>query len=156
MDGLIGVEGAQLYQTEREDIKIQFLFAEENIVIIGNSEQRVLKVSSIDKRSSPIDLSKFLFVQFIRANESKLDLVHEAVYNHGPFNHQYVVDDEHESLIFAVGSEVSNDEFDHLGKFSTILKFSSCIVMRTIPVRCTTLVKVVWEVVDSMTKPVFG
>ena len=35
-----------------------------------------------------------------------LNLVHEAAYHNGPFNSQYVTDYEHESLIFAVGSEV--------------------------------------------------
>jgi hypothetical protein len=41
-----------------------------------------------------------------------LDRVHEALYQHGPFNSQYVVDDEHESLIFAVGSEVIYHDLD--------------------------------------------
>ncbi len=35
-----------------------------------------------------------------------LHLLHESIYHNEPFNSQYVVDYEHESLIFAVASEV--------------------------------------------------
>ena len=44
MDGTIGAQGKKLYQTEREDVKIEFLFVQERILLIGTSERKVLKV----------------------------------------------------------------------------------------------------------------
>jgi hypothetical protein len=44
MDGTVGANGERLYQTEREDVKIQFIFAQEKIIIMSTSERRVLKV----------------------------------------------------------------------------------------------------------------
>jgi hypothetical protein len=35
-----------------------------------------------------------------------LHLLHESIYQNEPFNSEYVVDNERESLIFAVGTEV--------------------------------------------------
>lgn len=45
MDGTVGAQGKKFYQTEHQEIKIRFIFAHENIIIIGNSERRVLKVN---------------------------------------------------------------------------------------------------------------
>lgn len=42
----------------------------------------------------------------MRSNQTKLYLLHEAIYHNEPFNSQYAIDYEHETLIFAVNSEV--------------------------------------------------
>lgn len=44
MDGTVGAQGKKLYQTERDEVKIQFLFVQERILLIGTSERKVLKV----------------------------------------------------------------------------------------------------------------
>ena len=44
MDGTIGAQGKKLYQTERADVKIQFIFVQQRILLIGTSERKVLKV----------------------------------------------------------------------------------------------------------------
>jgi hypothetical protein len=52
MDGMIGAEGDLLYQTKTNDVKIKFIFVQDNIMIIGTSERRVLKVR--DKKEMKI------------------------------------------------------------------------------------------------------
>jgi hypothetical protein len=44
MDGIVGVNGEKLYQSIGSNIKIIFIFAQKNLVIIGTSERHVLKV----------------------------------------------------------------------------------------------------------------
>jgi hypothetical protein len=44
MDGTIGAVGDMLYQSITNDIKIKFIFAQDDIVIMSTSERRVLKV----------------------------------------------------------------------------------------------------------------
>jgi hypothetical protein len=44
MDGLVGAVGEVLYQSLVTNVKIIFIFAEENVVVIGTSERHVLKV----------------------------------------------------------------------------------------------------------------
>ncbi|CAF3638188.1 unnamed protein product, partial [Rotaria sp. Silwood2] len=43
IDGTVGAVGDLIYQTMRNDIKIKFIFAQDNIVIMGTNERRVLK-----------------------------------------------------------------------------------------------------------------
>ena len=44
IDGIVGAVGEMLYRTKTADIKIIFLFAQENIMIMSTSERRILKV----------------------------------------------------------------------------------------------------------------
>jgi len=44
MDGMIGAQGDMLYQTKTNDVKIKFIFVQDNIVILSTSERRILKV----------------------------------------------------------------------------------------------------------------
>jgi hypothetical protein len=44
MDGTVGVIGEKLYQSIGSNVKIIFIFAQKNLVIIGTSERHVLKV----------------------------------------------------------------------------------------------------------------
>ena len=44
MSGTIGARGEILYQSSEVNVKIVFLFAQKNLVVIGTSEQHVLKV----------------------------------------------------------------------------------------------------------------
>ena len=44
MDGTVGARGDRLYGDSIQDVNIQFIFAHENIVIVGTGERRVLKV----------------------------------------------------------------------------------------------------------------
>ena len=44
MDGTIGAYGEMLYQTKTNDVKIRFIFVQENIVVLSTSERRILKV----------------------------------------------------------------------------------------------------------------
>lgn len=45
MDGTIGAQGKKLYQAQGNgQVKIQFIFVQEQILLIGTSERKVLKV----------------------------------------------------------------------------------------------------------------
>jgi hypothetical protein len=44
MDGTIGAMGDMIYQTKTTDVKIKFIFVQDNIVIISTNERRILKV----------------------------------------------------------------------------------------------------------------
>ena len=44
IDGIVGANGEMIYQTKRSDIKISFIFAQNNIVIMSTTERKVLKV----------------------------------------------------------------------------------------------------------------
>jgi hypothetical protein len=44
MDGIIGAYGDLLYQTKTNDVKIKFIFVQDNIMVISTSERKVLKV----------------------------------------------------------------------------------------------------------------
>ena len=44
MDGTVGVVGDKLYQPTESNVKILFIFAQKNLVVIGTSERQVLKV----------------------------------------------------------------------------------------------------------------
>jgi hypothetical protein len=44
MDGLVGVMGDMLYQTMINNVKIIFIFVQDNIVVMSTSERRILKV----------------------------------------------------------------------------------------------------------------
>jgi hypothetical protein len=47
MDGMIGVRGEQLYQSAQEHVRIQFIFAQKKLVILGMNNKRVLKVITL-------------------------------------------------------------------------------------------------------------
>jgi hypothetical protein len=47
MDGTVGAVGERLYQSMETSVKIIFIFAQDNIVIIGTSQRHVLKVFNI-------------------------------------------------------------------------------------------------------------
>ncbi|CAF3798026.1 unnamed protein product [Adineta steineri] len=107
MDGTVGAIGERLYQSVDSNVKIIFIFTQDNIVVIGTSQRHVLK--------------------FIRSNQTILHLVHEAIYYNEPFNNQYVVDYEHESLIFAVGIELHRYAYNSCSLYDTC---QSCIGSR--------------------------
>jgi hypothetical protein len=44
MDGIVGAVGEKIYETTRKDIKIKFIFAQDDIVIMSTNERRILKV----------------------------------------------------------------------------------------------------------------
>ncbi|UJR25877.1 hypothetical protein I4U23_007227 [Adineta vaga] len=112
VDGMIGAIGQKIYDTMAKNIKIRFIFAQDNIVIISTSERKVLK--------------------FIRSNRTILYLLHEAIYYNEPFNSQYVIDYEHESLIFAVGSELHRYAYNSCSIYETC---RSCIGSRRYDVK---------------------
>lgn len=47
MDGEIGASGAKIYDTMAKNVKIGFIFAQDDIVIISTSERKVLKVRTL-------------------------------------------------------------------------------------------------------------
>jgi hypothetical protein len=47
MDGTVGAVGERLYQSMETSVKIIFMFAQDNIVIIGTSQRHVLKVFNL-------------------------------------------------------------------------------------------------------------
>lgn len=63
-----------------------------------------------------------------------MHLLYEVIYPDEPLNNQYVIDHEHQSLIFAVGTEVL--KFAFIAKDPSFTGISSSIVILTIPVRC--------------------
>ncbi|CAF0881012.1 unnamed protein product [Adineta steineri] len=107
MDGIIGAIGEKIYETMTKNIKIRFIFAQDDIVILSTNERRILK--------------------FIRSNQTTLYLLHEAIYQSEPFNSQYVIDYEHESLIFAVASELHRYAYNSCSIYDTC---RSCIGSR--------------------------
>ncbi|CAF4617317.1 unnamed protein product, partial [Rotaria sp. Silwood2] len=107
IDGTVGAVGDLIYQTMRNDIKIKFIFAQDNIVIMGTNERRVLK--------------------FIQSNQTRFYLLHEAIYHNEPFNSQYVIEYEHESLIFAVASELHRYAYNSCSLYDTC---QSCVGSR--------------------------
>ncbi|CAF0773881.1 unnamed protein product [Adineta ricciae] len=107
MDGMIGAVGEKIYDTMAKNVKISFIFAQEDIIIMSTNERKVLK--------------------FIRSNQTTLYLLHEAVYHTEPFNPQYVIDYEHESLIFAVGAELHRYAYNSCSIYETC---RSCIGSR--------------------------
>jgi hypothetical protein len=44
MNGTVGAVGEKLYQSVEMNVKIVFIFAQNNIVVIGTSQRHVLKV----------------------------------------------------------------------------------------------------------------
>lgn len=46
------------------------------------------------------------FFKFIRLNETVLHLLHQTNYLDQPLGNQYVIDDQHQSLVFPVGTTV--------------------------------------------------
>ncbi|CAF2137619.1 unnamed protein product [Rotaria magnacalcarata] len=107
MDGTIGAVGSKIYQTTAKNVSIRFVFAQKNIVIIGTSQRHVLK--------------------FIQYNRTTLHFLHESTYHNEPSNGQYVVDDEHKSLIFAVGTELHRYAYNSCSLYDTC---QSCIGSR--------------------------
>jgi len=58
-----------------------------------------------------------------------LHFIHKLIYHNEPFNNQYVIDNEYQSLIFAVGTEVfcfSKDLFFCINNFE-YLASSLCL-----------------------------
>ncbi|CAF1162710.1 unnamed protein product [Adineta ricciae] len=96
MNGTVGAIGEKLYQS----VKITFIFAQNNIIVIGTSQRHVLK--------------------FIHLNQTTLHLLHETVYHREPFNSQYVVDSRQEALVFAVGTEL------HRYNYNSCSLYDSC------------------------------
>ncbi|CAF3033085.1 unnamed protein product [Rotaria sp. Silwood2] len=107
MDGIVGAVGEKFYQTMKTNVTIRFIFTQDNIVIIGTSQRHVLK--------------------FIRYNQTTLYFLHESIYHNEPFNSQYIVDNEHESLIFAIGTELHRYAYNSCSLYDTC---QSCIGSR--------------------------
>ncbi|CAF4667346.1 unnamed protein product [Rotaria sp. Silwood1] len=107
MDGIVGAVGEKLYQTMKINVTIRLIFTQDNIVIIGTNQRHVLK--------------------FIRHNQTTLFFLHEAIYHNEPFNSQYVVDNEHESLIFAVGTKLHRYAYNSCSLYDTC---QSCVGSR--------------------------
>ncbi|CAF0972266.1 unnamed protein product [Rotaria sordida] len=107
MDGIVGAIGEKFYQTMETNVTIRFIFAQDNIVIIGTSQRHVLK--------------------FIRHNQTILYFLHESIYHNEPFNSQYVVDNEHESLIFAIDTELHRYAYNSCSLYDTC---QSCVGSR--------------------------
>jgi len=94
-------------------------------------------------------------IQLIRVNQTKFYLLHEAIYQNEPFNQQYAIDYEHQSLIFAVHSEVIHLKNSHNNDFF-FFPLISFICMRIIHVHSMIPVKPVWQVEDTIKKLVLG
>ncbi|CAF3574252.1 unnamed protein product [Rotaria socialis] len=107
IDGTVGAVGNLIYETVNDNAEIKFIFAQDDIVIMATSERRVLK--------------------FILSNQTKLYLLHDAIYHNEPFNSQFVIDYEHESLIFAVASELHRYAYNSCSIYDTC---QSCVGSR--------------------------
>jgi hypothetical protein len=65
MDGTVGAVGEKVYQSMRTDVKIIFVFARDNIVIIGTSHGHVFKVFNSQMEKSFVCYNYLIYSLFV-------------------------------------------------------------------------------------------